>query len=94
MDKWTTGRVPPVAHLSTAPATTAAAGWFPFQSSNGSLFGCQSASRLAEVVPFSTVKWFPFQLTKGHLRRMRVQNTRLCLRAKRVPYSLLSSAGH
>jgi len=71
MDKWTTGKVPPVAHLSTAPATTTAAGWFPFQSSNGSLFGCQSASRLAEVVPFSTVKWFPFQSTKTRIDVLR-----------------------
>jgi hypothetical protein len=68
MEKWTTLRSAlaslRVAHFSTAPTTTAAVEWFPFQSSNGSVFSRHDAGWVAKMVPFSTVKWFPFRLTK------------------------------
>jgi hypothetical protein len=68
LDKWTTLRSAAAAlrveHLPTAPATTAATGWFPFRLSNGSLFGCQGAGRKTKLVPFSIIKWYPFRLPK------------------------------
>ena len=69
MDKWTTlcsaAASLRVAHLPTAPATTAAVEWFPFQSSNGSLFSRQRAGWVAKLVPFSLDKNTPLGETKN-----------------------------
>ncbi len=57
MDKWTTGKKRPVAHLSTAPATTA----------GGSLFNHQMVPFSVVKVQPDRPNWFPFRPSSGSL---------------------------